>query len=429
MKSNYFFSILFLTFSLFIFNCSGDDTEDGGGNQVASISVSSNISIQEVGNPFVFTATTNTELDITSESTFKVNGNAISGNTFIPSTAGSYTIKATYGTLTSSQITIIAIAEVLPITSIILTANATSLTIGENFVFSVNGDNGEDVSSSSMLTVDGDDISGISYAATTVGTYTVQATYNEFTSNELSITVLPAPIVFTKNVLIEDYTGTWCGYCPRVAKGIELVEVQTSRLAVVAIHLGNDPYTSTAGNSLANLFGVSGLPTARLDRTIEWNYPEPNNITQATNLTGDNANLGLALSPVISGNDISVDVSVKFGDLFNGSDVKLVVYLLEDGLIYNQTNYTSYYGGASVLTGFEHNDVLRASFTEVLGDSVPSNEAVADNTYSTTLNMSMPSNVANPSNVKVIAFITNSSNTSLNTRVANFGDTQNFEEN
>jgi len=434
MKTNYFFSVFFLAFSLIIFNCSGDDNEDGGGNQITSVSVSSNISSQEVNNTFIFTATANTGSNITSTSTFKVNGNAISGNTFTPATEGSYTINATYGTFTSSQITIIATAEEQPITSIALSANATTLTIGENFVFTVTGNNGEDVSSSSALTVDGADIPGISYLAATVGTFTAQATYDVFTSNELSITVLPTPIVFTKNVLIEDYTGAWCGYCPRVAYGIELVEAQTTRAIPVAIHRGTssgsyyDPFSFDA-NVLEDMINLQGYPTAMLNRTTEWNFPEPNNVSQVVNMTGDDAELGLAINSTLSGTDMYIDVSVKFGSDFSSEALKLVVYLLEDDLILNQVNYTSYYGGADPIVNFEHDNVLRTSLTNLLGDAIPSGDTGQEDIYTTNFSLVVPSNISDSSKVSVVAFIINSSNGAINSRVSHLGDTQNFEEN
>ena len=51
--------------------------------------------------------------------------------------------------------------------------------------------------------------------------------------------------------------------------------------------------------------------------------------------------------------------------------------------IFNQTNYTSYYGGGSVISNFEHNHVLRASLTSLLGNQIPSSELLANNVYET----------------------------------------------
>ena len=70
-----------------------------------------------------------------------------------------------------------------------------------------------------------------------------------------------------------------------------------------------------------------------------------------------------------SGNTSTVNVKVKFGKSF--SNLKLVVYALEDNLIYNQTNSTSYYGGANPIVGFEHDHVLRAVLSSsILGETI-----------------------------------------------------------
>ena len=102
---------------------------------------------------------------------------------------------------------------------------------------------------------------------------------------------------------------------------------------------------------------------------------------------------------------------------------------MEDGLVFNQTNYTSYYGGGSVIANFEHNHVLRASLTSLLGDQIPSSEYSADNVYQVNFNVAVPSNVSSTDKMSVVAVVINgSSNAAINVRGADFGDTQTFEE-
>jgi hypothetical protein len=67
-----------------------------------------------------------------------------------------------------------------------------------------------------------------------------------------------APItgLFQKQVLIEDYTGTWCGNCARVAYAIERTKEASDRVVSVAIHHGNDPYDFDGIGPLKNLIEV-----------------------------------------------------------------------------------------------------------------------------------------------------------------------------
>jgi len=66
----------------------------------------------------------------------------------------------------------------------------------------------------------------------------------------------------------------------------------------------------------------------------------------------------VAMNSTVSGGTINLDVNVKFAQDY--TNLKLVVYAVEDNLIYNQTNYTSFYGGGSYISNFEHDNVLRA---------------------------------------------------------------------
>ena len=108
---------------------------------------------------------------------------------------------------------------------------------------------------------------------------------------------------------------------------------------------------------------------------------------------------------------------------------KLVVYVLEDNLYFNQTNYTSYYGGSDPIVNFEHNHVLRASLTNLLGDQIPSSEFTSDNVYEVNFNLAVPSNITNTEKMSVVAVVINgSTNAAINVRGADFGDAQTFEE-
>ncbi|WMW77694.1 Omp28-related outer membrane protein [Flavobacterium sp. 20NA77.7] len=241
-----------------------------------------------------------------------------------------------------------------------------------------------------------------------------------------STPVTPIAGKFTKNVLIEDFTGTWCGYCPRVAYGIEKVLEQNITAVPVAIHRGNDPYNFAEGSTLESQINLTGYPTAMINRTLDWAYPEPNNTIQVKNQTGPNADLGIAMNSTVANGTINLDVKVKFDANMTG--LKLVVYALENNLIYNQTNYTSYYGGVSTIQNFEHDNVLRASLTNILGDAITSNTNDGD-IYTRNFTVNVPSNVANASNLSFVAFVIGTDNKAINVRAALPNVNQTFQEN
>ncbi len=416
--------------SLIYTSCSGDS--DSGSS--TTVSVSSNFTTRYVNENITLTATDGDGNNVTSEAVFYVNYTAISGNVYTSATAGTFVIKATYEGATSQNLNVTFNVAPVPLTSISVTSNPTSIDAGGVLNFVCLGNNGSSVTATSTFYVNGTAITGSSFTTTTAGTLDIFATHvnslgETLTSPTIQV-VVNNVINFNKRVLIEDFTGTWCQYCPRVSYAIELVNAQTSDATIVAIHRYNssiDPFNFSGATDLENQIGLSGYPTAMLNRTTEWNYPETatTSISQAVNLTsGVNPKLGVAMETTTSGNTSTVNVKVKFGKNF--SNLKLVVYALEDNLIYNQTNSTSYYGGANPIVGFEHDHVLRAVLSSsILGETITGSTNLNDE-FSKSFTYNIPANV-NASNVRFVAFVIDSSNKALNSREAGPNETQSFE--
>ena len=265
-------------------------------------------------------------------------------------------------------------------------------------------------------------------------TVAVSCSDTEVVKRDEQIVENDEPIIvnqFRQRVLIEDYTGTWCGFCTRVTQGIDNVQLETDHAVIVAVHNGNDPYHFVGVEPLRALIlpdtPLFPLPTARLNRTIVWQWPESDNVQQVIDLTGANCGLGLAMTSTVSGGNINLDVKIKFAQDYG--NLKLVVYALEDRLIYNQTNYTStYYGGVTPILSYEHNHVLRAALTNILGDAL-AGDTTTGSTVVKNFSISVPSNVANTANLSFVAFVVDANNKAINVRSAYANDSQEFEEN
>ena len=244
-----------------------------------------------------------------------------------------------------------------------------------------------------------------------------------------SLDTPPISGYFKKRVLIEDYTGTWCGNCTRVSYAIEQVKAQNDKVVTVAIHNGNDPFHFAGIAPLKNLIlpnSPLALPVSRLNRMIVWTFPEPINVQEAINLTGNNCGLGIAMNSSIENGNINLDVNVKFA--LNYTNLKLVVYLLEDELVHFQRNYTTYYDNVNPITNYVHNHVLRASMTDILGETISGNTS-AGSSFSKNFSIPIPANVANPTNISFVAFLVGDDNVALNARAAEANESQEFEEN
>ncbi|WCO01096.1 Omp28-related outer membrane protein [Psychroserpens ponticola] len=409
---------------------SSDDGNGGNGNGLNAITVSASSQYVDFGTEITFTVTTNKGDDVTSEAIILVDDQGITGNAFTATSTGQYNVTATYEDLTSAAVTV----TVLPvIVSIEIRSANTVYNLGERIDFQVialDNDGGEtDVTGGSTVAIDGtESFSGASYVPGSAGTLDADATFNEFTSNIITVSVednASTPASYDQKALIEDYTGTWCGWCPRVSYGIELAQQATAKVAVVAVHSG-DQMSNSYGNALIGAFNPGGsYPTAIVNRDVEWTYPEPNNIGQITTAASGTNSTGLSIVTARKGSNLSLMVNAGFGQNLSGA--KLVVLLLENGLIYDQENYTSYYNGDDVLNNFVHDHVLRYAFTNPLGDAIPAGEMVAGNTYRMKYDFTMPTNIiTNALRTEVVAMVVDSNNKIINVTKVNVGNNVDF---
>jgi thiol-disulfide isomerase/thioredoxin len=325
------------------------------------------------------------------------------------------------------------------IESISLSTSASSKTIGETMLLTVSTNSGLDVTNDATFYVDNVAIDGNSFTSNEIGIYTIKANYFGVESQSITVNFHDgSEINFVKRVLIEDYTGTWCGYCPRVAFAIERVAEQTPNSVPVAIHRSSsnpadanyDPFNYDTSQLELLPQIPAGYPKGLLNRIVRWSPLEQNNIPQVLALTqGENPKLGLAMNASVANNTINLEVKAKFSNTFE--NLSLVVYILENDLFYDQVNYTSNMygtGNISPLVNFEHNHVLRLCVTNLMGDPIPSSETSVGAVFTKQFSVQMPPNVDNSANIEFVAFIVNASNRAINVRRAYPADNQEFEE-
>jgi len=324
---------------------------------------------------------------------------------------------------------------ILPsISDVIITADSSVKLVNNTITFTVKDNLGTNLTSDAVFYVNNVAIEGNTFTSAVTGTFEVKANYLGISSVPLIVTFTDGTETnFVKRLLVEDYTGTWCGYCPRVAFAIEQLHAQSENVVAVAIHRPSsnmssavyDPYNYDT-TELEDLINVPGYPKGMLNRTTQWGFPEPDNIAQAIALTqGENPKLGLALQPVINGRNISLTVKTQFSKNFE--NLKLVVYVLENGLVYAQHNYTDYYNSEDVIQNYTHNHVLRGCLTPLLGENISNSESVLNGIYTKTFNAPLPASVTNAANVEFVAFVVDATGKTVNVRKAAAGNTQEFE--
>ncbi len=212
--------------------------------------------------------------------------------------------------------------------------------------------------------------------------------------------------------LMEEGTGTWCGYCPL---GIEMMKYLEEKypdfFARVAIHANGstrEPMATTTGNTWVQAY-ATGFPCAIIDR---WNSVEALQTASLTRLKSEIDNF-VAVNkdvPAVIGIDdvtcsydasgkVKVDCKVKcVFDVPTDNRFRMAYYLVQDNVgPYDQVNYYST-GQFGAMAGWQnkdeyvetmYDDVCRILAGNVRGyaGSLPA-ELVAGTEYETSMSIS-----------------------------------------
>ncbi len=321
----------------------------------------------------------------------------------------------------------------------------TIITDGFDYVkITVKDKNGADITSGCKLYANSALLTSSRFTAIYNSNYTISARNGTIPSNvKVILPVIPAASPFTKKMIVEDVTGAWCGYCPRIANSLENYKATQPNCFVVAIHGGGgtDAFKYEYYNNFNSAFGISGYPTAIVNRQ---STPWSENTSDLNGELSKWAPLGLAIESSNSGTSITGTVKVKF-NVSTDQSMKIVVALVENGLIANQTNYYSptggatpyLYGGANPIVGFTHNGVLRKTATDLFGDLIPAAQQVKDGTWSLPFTIPLSGNTGSGStysavaaNCSIIAYVLDGSSNKrgvFNVQYAPVGTVKNFD--
>ena len=239
-------------------------------------------------------------------------------------------------------------------------------------------------------------------------------------SDDFVISKVPA--TFTKKVLIEEFTGAWCGYCPDGAYRVKnLINDNDGRVVGVSLHAGNptgDAMEIAHTNYLETTYQNTGFPSGMVDRVSVngstslnrgyWEYVAYDQLLET-------AVCGLAIISKVNGASAAVEVHAGFNSTLNGDDYRLSVYLIEDGVTgtgygYDQRNYynteaeSPFYDLGDPIVGYEHNHTLRAVLSESLGDPISPSSLASGGEHIETYTVDISS--YNKNNLSIVAFVT-----------------------
>lgn len=207
-----------------------------------------------------------------------------------------------------------------------------------------------------------------------------------------------------RKVLVEDFTGHKCGYCPRATREIEdLKQIYGDRLISISVHAGffastNVPpftydFKCAESVELDNDFGVSaaGNPNGMVNRKqVNGNYivSYTSWAAEIDQVLSDTDPAAIRISITADYDSISrqldTEVQLDFASDLLGPH-KLSVYLIEDSIVNWQKDYDA---TPNDNPNYVHREVLRGSMNGTYGDVISSTlagDTVLRN-FSTTLN-------------------------------------------
>ena len=221
---------------------------------------------------------------------------------------------------------------------------------------------------------------------------------------------------FSRNVVVEEGTATWCGWCVRGIYGIDRMKTaHPNDFIPICVH-EDDALEAPLGYGLLETFFTS-IPKCVVDRNTAYILdPTSDNLSNAYSLERNNATARVECEGYRdpSTGEVEMYAWTEFGYDDAEADVALAFVVLEDNVgPFNQRNYYAG-GGNGTMGGYENkasyvsmkfNDVARAiySFTGIAG-TLPST-IVKNELYYTSHLVPLPANVDDKANVKYVVLI------------------------
>lgn len=230
---------------------------------------------------------------------------------------------------------------------------------------------------------------------------------------------------FSRKVLVAEATGTWCGYCPYMIKGLEIFSKSGSnanKAVIVAMHSG-DEFSNDASEAAVAASQVSGFPSCVFNlnpESLVGNYSSPSmNAENINTMVGmemrETARVGIAAAVAANHDNsvVAVRAAVKVGV---DGNYRINAWLIEDGVPASQSSYWYEFSDGKSSVVIDHMHILRTASSEspiqgkLLGDKENHKSgSVVDFYYEFD---AIKAGIKNAANCKVAILVTASNGTS-----------------
>ncbi|MBP6396467.1 MAG: choice-of-anchor J domain-containing protein [Saprospiraceae bacterium] len=158
-------------------------------------------------------------------------------------------------------------------------------------------------------------------------------------------------------MVVEEATGTWCGWCPRGAINMaSMREKYPDEFVGIAVHNEDPMMNDEYDLGLTTLPGFGGFPSVIINRSAIEDPADMETILLET-VRNESGPVAVEVASTIVDRTISVEAAIDFNTQFIDEDLKLIAVLVEDGVTgtgagFNQVNYYAA-NAAGPMGGFE----------------------------------------------------------------------------
>jgi hypothetical protein len=419
MKHSKKLFLVILTLLFIACSSGGDDPSSNSGNgtvDATSITLSATDEIFSSTSSVYFIVKDNLNNFLSYQANITANGQSIS-NPHIFEVPGVYEITATYGGMTSNSINI----SIENVSEIILSFDQDNYNTGDSAVYTVKDNFDNVITSASTVSVNGSAVSSNPYIFDAGGSYEFIASYDGLSSNTVTFEVespsefsdtssfspTGSPTNFTKKVLLEETTGTWCVSCPTGAYYMSQAINSNPNIYGAAFHSGAsgypDPMSIPETDFWHAYYNAFIFPTIWVNGAPEdWNY---NISPQITNELAENATVGLALESAIIGGKLDLEINVGFNATPN-EQLQLIILLIEG----SDTAPNSPQQGSNLGADYVHKYIVREVYSDILGDPIPATHTLSGGIYTRIITgLDFPTNVnaSDHDDLSIIAYVKN----------------------
>lgn len=229
--------------------------------------------------------------------------------------------------------------------------------------------------------------------------------------------------VQNKNVLIEEFTGIHCGYCPQAHAIVEeLLKVQGDKVCAVAFHAGSyavpasdEPdFRLVEGEAINNHFAISSYPAGMVNRQRNSDYIVLNRTSWADYAHTESekpasVNLYMSSSYDTVSRMLTVDVEGYYT-----ADVESDCNMLN--VIVTESNVMGPQRGGGVGDEYMHQHMARLFLTPIWGDTIVNCRAgeYFKKQYTCEVPVEINEVAVNPAELEVVAFVSENRENILN---------------